>query len=152
MQRFFDLHSRCPSTTDLDHHRSFVVAKCHVIRALHARDGPASFETVVERRLETVGIRMPQFHCSIFRSADNDGQFGMKCHAADVLRVSIERLNACFILDECNEWNTAGMHAKNLPDSPRFSPDDRRRPRRGTAYRRRSSSPRSSHLSRGLRE
>ena len=104
--------SPCASTTTLylDDHRAFVVAKCDVIRTLHARDGPTSLETVVERRLEPVGIRMPQFHCSIFRTTDNDGQFGMECHATDVLRVSIERLNACFILDECDEWNTVEMN------------------------------------------
>ena len=78
----------------LDDHSALIVTNRKLVGVPRGSQGPCPLQAIIERRLGPVGGGVPQPHRAVLRGRDDEGQARVEAHARDVVRVSLERLQA----------------------------------------------------------
>ena len=71
-----------------DENRSLVIPDGDRVASFQRLDAPNTLHVVVKRVFESVRVGMPDAKRTVFRTGQNDGQFGMIGNGRHVLRMS----------------------------------------------------------------
>ena len=94
--------------TQSDHDGPLVVSDGQVVRVLGTRHTPHPLQSVVEGRLQSIRVGVPQSQSAIFGPGDDDGQVWVELHCRDVVRVPVQRLNTRLVLTTHKQYSVDG--------------------------------------------
>mmetsp|Transcript_22741 Transcript_22741/g.46790 ORF Transcript_22741/g.46790 Transcript_22741/m.46790 type:complete len:461 (-) Transcript_22741:119-1501(-) len=81
---------------EFHNHTSFIKTNGKFGSLPRRRQGPCTLHSIIQRRLGPVSGALPQPNGSILRRRTDEGEFRMKQHRADIVRVPIERVHDGF--------------------------------------------------------